>query len=379
MYVEDNLVNFLIKDYKYIIPTGSNNTNFIIDNEKKNIKLKIKIELSKQIFTNQLLILLSLRGDKSTVLYDREKQKKLYDKIKNDENNINKLNKYNKETYEKYDEFEPSYISDKYKIYKDIFLNLDYEYNNIVFNKFLIDKKINDIPKIFFDNSYNKLFKSYLNKLYEKNAKNNNYKFKKLNINNKYISKPDSTKTIDYDEIVKNITTKDASNINLDNISDNIKFVLDKLIKKNIIISGKNYNIIKKIYDYNEKKKIKFSFERSKSNVNNTIDNVYVVTVTLYLLDSNKNNNIYNRKKVFCKINNEKLLDKFDKSDLSKNNIIKNIFSRKIFNNKTGGKKTIRKIYNKKKLLCNKYNKNRLSCKKHIKFKKNRIKTIKIK
>ena len=218
-----NEISYLIDDFNYIIPSGNNNPNFKIDIDSKQIILSIKLNLKKEIITNQLVIKLSLRGDVTTLKnskQEREKkfQKKLEDMVNDyDSNDIDfekdseKLKKqqehkekvrnkllesFNSNTFEEYLEFEPKNISNSYKSYKDIFLNTKYGLNERIFNNYIFKNNIKDIPKIFFDLSDNNSFKSYLNT--EKLKQNQNIKDGKsinpniklvlLNINNKLIS-----------------------------------------------------------------------------------------------------------------------------------------------------------------------------------------------
>lgn len=369
-----NLLNYLVTGFEYIIPTGSNNENFkvITDQNKPQIILSIKLNLKKEITTNQLVIKLSLRGDITTLKNsksEREKnfQKKLKEKLEQEESSIvddddsekdakkkerenkikNDLEKsINKSSFEEYLEFEPRDISNSYKSYKDIFLNVNYALNERILNNYIFKNNIKDIPKIFFDISENNSFKNYLNieklkqnqLIKDKKSINPNTELKNLNINTFFISPSSSagklqTKNILYEDIIKNIKTEINSKKLDDKILDNyivglpknIKIILDNILKNKIIyIEGKEYNIIKKIFNYDKNNNLKFEFHRSISPVNNKVDNVYQVIITLYLLDAKKKNNLYNRQKAICKSNNDYLIDDFNDSDFSGNKLIRN-------------------------------------------------------
>lgn len=371
-----NLLNYLVTGFEYIIPTGSNNQNFkvITDQNKQQIILSIKLNLKKEITTNQLVIKLSLRGDVTTLKNskaerERNFQKKLREKLQHHESSIiddddddaskkeatkkerenkikNDLEKsINKSSFEEYMEFEPRDISNSYKSYKDIFLNINYALNERILNNYIFKNNIKDIPKIFFDISENNSFKNYLNieklkqnqLINDKKSINPNAELKNLNIDTFFISPSISaeklqTKNILYKDIIKNIkteiNTKKLDEKILDNyiisLPNNIKIILDNILKnKKIYIDGKEYNIIKKIFNYDKNNNLEFEFHRSISPVNNKIDNVYQVIITLYLLDAKKKNNLYNRHKAICKSNNDYLIDDFNDSDFSGNKLIR--------------------------------------------------------
>lgn len=385
-----NLLNYLVTGFEYIVPTGSNNQNFkvITDQNKAQIILSIKLNLKKEITTNQLVIKLSLRGDITTLKntkLQREKnfQKKLKDKLQQEESFIvdeddaskkeakereneikNDLEKsINKSSFEEYIEFEPRDISNSYKSYKDIFLNVNYGLNERILNNYILKNDIKDIPKIFFDISENNNFKNYLNTEKIKQVRlinggktiNPNIELKNLNINTNFISPLSSTdklqtKNILYEDICKNVTNEISGNKLKEEIlnnyfiklPNNIKIILDTILKNKIInIDGKEYNIIKKIFNYNKNNNLEFEFHRSISPVNNKVDNVYQVIITLYLLDAKKKNNIYNRQKAICKSNNDYLIDDFNDSDFSGNKLIKNYLEYKR-NKLTAGKSNIK-------------------------------------
>tara|TARA_R110002072_G_scaffold111229_2_gene239288 strand:- start:5162 stop:7048 length:1887 start_codon:yes stop_codon:yes gene_type:complete len=436
LYEQNNstLLSYLVNDFTYIIPSGNNNPNFKINNESKQIILSIKLNLKKEIITNQLVIKLSLRGDITTLKNSEQERKKNFEqKVKDmistselddiDFKNSDDLQKkqeeekekvrnkllksINSNTYEEYLEFDPKNLSDLYKSYKDIYLDIKYGLNERIFNNYIFKNNIKDIPNVFFDLSQNNSFKNYINT--EKIKQNQNVKdgklinpnteLKLLNINNDFISPNKDnkieTKNIKYETILENLKNKNLPNIDSYKIglSDNIKVILNNLIKKNIFINSKEYKIIKKEFNYDKDKNLKFEFHRSKDKVNNKIDNVYQVIITLYLLDANKKNNLYNRQKIMCKSNNHNLIDNFNESDFSGNKLI-----RKYLENKrtklTAGNNNIKiknitykyrkiKKYNlfKKKTIKNKFILNKKQAKKNKnksnKNKSNKKKTIK--
>lgn len=365
-----NLLNYLVTGFEYIVPTSNNNQNFkiITDKNKPEIVLSIKLNLKKEITTNQLVIKLSLRGDVTTLKNTKSQReinfkKKLNEKLQqeesfmvdneDDEKKEERKNKIkndleksvNSSSFEEYIEFEPRDISNSYKSYKDIFLNVNYVLNERIFNNYIFKNNVKDIPKIFFDISENNNFKNYLNieklkqnqLIKDKKSINLNIELKNLNINTNFISPSNSTGKLDtknilYEDIIKNITNEISGNKLepeiLDNyivsLPNNIKIILDNILKKKIYIDGKEYNIIRKIFNYDKNNNLEFEFHRSISPVNNKIDNVYQVIITLYLLDGKKKNNLYNRQKAICKTNNDYLIDNFNDSDFSGNKLIQN-------------------------------------------------------
>lgn len=437
----NSLLNYLVTGFDYIVPSGSNNQNFkvITDNNKSIIVLSIKLNLKKEITTNQLVIKLSLRGDFTTLknskkereknfkkkmqdnlekeLFDhdddcinedsdkkKEKKQETIDKVKN---NLEKS--INTSTFEEYLEFEPVDISSSYKSYKDIFLNVNYALNERILNNYIIKNNIKDIPKIFFDISENNSFKNYLNlekfeqnkRIKNKNSINQNILLKNLNINTNLISPLNKqgkleTKNILYDDIISNIKKENPPNEDdyIVSLPKNIKIILDNILKKTIYINNKEYNIIKKIFNYDKNNNLEYEFHRSISCVNNKIDNVYQVIITLYLLDAKKKNNIYNRQKIFCKTNNEYLIDDFNESDFSGNKLIRKYLEfkrdkltagksnlkynitykfRKYKNNKTiKNKFKLQKKYNIKNKFLKKKIRNTIKSKKNINKRKNK-------
>ena len=311
LYEENNstLLSYLVNDFTYIIPSGNSNPNFKINNETKEIILSIKLNLKKESISNQLVIKLSLRGDITTLKESKEERKKKFEqKIKdkineNVENNSdseekirNDLNKLiNSDTFEEYLEFEPKYISSSYKSYKDIFLNTKYGLNERIFNNYVFKNNIKDIPKIFFDLSENNSFNNYLNiqKQNEDKKKvvNPNTKLVLLDIDNTKISPYKSnnkveTKNILYKTILENLKINKISNIDsyVIYLPNNIKLILDNLIKKNIFIDNKEYNIIKKDYIYDKDKNLEFEFYRSHIQKIITISIMYIKQLLHYTL-----------------------------------------------------------------------------------------------
>lgn len=361
---------FNITGFDYIIPTSKNNPNFkIVDNK---ITLKIKLNLSEKISLNILSIKFKLNGDLSTsdskneLKYKKEKNEILNN---NDENNndssaniIRNLKKnFDIDTFDKYIEFSPSNISSNYKNYDDIILNLDYKLNNNILNNYIQQNNIDDKLKVFFDTSTNTNFNNYLEIEYKKQQENSNFMksltIKKLDINDSIISSREKTTYISYDDIIKNIII-DASNTNVNDyingISENIKFILNNIINKQIFFDNKKYNIIKKQYDLADNNNIKYDFYRSNIKKDNTVYNVYQTIVTLTLLNADKKNNAYNRQKLYCNLYNKNLLNSFMASDLSGITIFSNYLKNK--RQKAGSKtkhkkkKTLKKRSIKKKI-----------------------------
>lgn len=379
-----SLTEFLISNYEFIMPGTNKNDNYSIDTANKIITLKIKIKLKKQLITNQLVIKLLLKGDYNSskdiennkLLYNKEyKNLLLKENEKNEKNkksdaeikeNIeNELSKtYDNNTKIKYFEFIPSDISNNYKKYNDIYLNTEYIITQNILDNYIDNKKITDVPKIFFDISDNTSFKEYLNKSFnEQTILKNKNKFinpnillNKLTIDDSIISPETdnkgklSTKNILYNKIIENINRSGEKNINnyLNSISKNMFTIINNLIKKKININGKEYHIIKKIFNLSKNNNIIFSFHRSFDNVNYEQHNVYQTVLELYTLDSKKNNNIINRQKLICGINKNNLIDTFNRSDLSGNILLKHFFNPKK-TAKLGGnnrKKNHKKLYN---------------------------------
>ena len=267
---------FIITNYKHPGFNSNQNPNYIIDTNTKTIRIKIKIFLKEQTVTNQLVIRLLLKGDynnqKDESLYNK-KYKELLDK-ENENNNLKKTQKsqnelkknvenelsknYDNNSKIEYLEFIPSDISNSYKKYTDIYFNIDYLITENILNNYVDKEKITNIPKIFFDISDNSAFKKYLNNSFNQQSElkkqnkfiNPNTKLTKIDINDMIISPKLTSNVIPYQKIIDNISN---ANIKVDNyidpISNNIRVIINNLIKKNININGKNYHIIKKIFD----------------------------------------------------------------------------------------------------------------------------------
>lgn len=359
--IKNNIkTRFNVTNFEYIIPTGKNNPNFIIDGNK--INLKIKLILSEKNYLNILSIKFKLRGDLSTSNDNNNlEHNKKKDEIINDEDNqdtsLNKITNLKKNfdtaTSDKYIEFSPSDISNNYKKYDDIILNLNYKLNNNILNNYIQQNNIDDKLKVFFDISADTNFNNYLQIEYKKQQENSNFMktltLEKLNINNSIISSEPKTTYITYDSIINKLNKYDLSVNNEDisrnkfyitnytnGISDNIKFVLDNIIKEQIFFDNKNYHIIKKQYDFDNSNNIVYDFYRSNIQKDNTIYNIYQIIVTLTLLNADKKNNAYNRKKLYCALHGEQVYNSFIASDLSGITPLLNYFKNK--KQKTGGK-----------------------------------------
>ena len=379
LFKNNKKIKFNITGFEYIIPNSINNPNFRIDGNK--IILKIKLYLSEKNFFNILSIKFKLRGDLST-LNDKNnlEYKKKEKEILNDDNEdikdssgnrIKNLKKnFDINTFDKYIEFSPSDISSNYKKYDDIILNLDYKLNNNILNNYIQQNNIDDKLKVIFDISTVTNFNNYLDIEYKKQQRNSNFMksltLEKLNIDNSIISSGDKTTYMTYDTIINELNAYDLSTnkkdfslneLNADDlsankkdfslndytkgISENIKFILDNIINKQIFFDNKNYHIIKKQYDLNNSNNIKYDFYRSNIQKDNTIYNVYQTIVTLTLLNGDKKNNVYNRKKLYCALHSEEVYNSFVASDFSGITPVLNYFKNK--KQKTGGKAKYKK------------------------------------
>ena len=132
-------------------------------------------------------------------------------------------------------------------------LNLDYKLNNNILNNYVQQNNIDDKLKVIFDISTITNFNNYLDIEYKKQQENSNFMknltLEKLNINNSIISTGDKTTYITYDTIITKLNNYDLSvnegdisrnDFNLNNyingISENIKFILDNIINKQIFL-----------------------------------------------------------------------------------------------------------------------------------------------
>ena len=176
----------------------------------------------------------------------------------------------------------------------------------------------------------------------------------KLNIDNSIISSGNKTTYMTYDNIINKLNNYDLSVNNEDisrnnfyitdytnGISDNIKFVLDNIIKEQIFFDNKNYHIVKKQYDFDNSDNIIYDFYRSNIQKDNAIYNVYQIIITLTLLNADKKNNAYNRKKLYCALHSEEVYNSFAASDFSGITPVLNYFKNK--RQKTGGKAKYKK------------------------------------
>ena len=387
LFKNNKKTKFNITGFNYIIPTSKNNPNFKIDNDI--ITLKIKLNLSEKISLNILSIKFKLNGDLSTsdskneLKYEKEKNEILNNNNSSSVNIIKNLKKnFDIDTFDKYVEFLPSNISSNYKNYDDIILNLDYKLNNNILNNYIQQNNIDDKLKVFFDTSINTNFNNYLEIEYKKQQENSNFMksltIKKLDINDSIISSGEETTYISYDDIIKSITIgASITNVNdyTNGVSENIKFILNNIINKQIFFDNKKYNIIKKQYDLADNNNIKYDFYRSNIKKDNVIYNVYQIIITLTLLNADKKNNAYNRQKLYCNLYNKNLLNSFMASDLSGITIFSNYLKNK---RQKGGSKTKHKKKKtlKKQSIKKKFKRN--SCK-NKKIKRNSCKNKKIK